>query len=425
MTSTRFVSPKGFPEYLPAQIAAFNHLKNTVYNTYRTYGFEYIETPAVEYLDTLASSGDISKEIYAITRAKGEGSGSSGERALRFDLTTPFARYVAEHQGHLTFPFRRFQIDRVWRGERPQKGRYRELYQADVDIVAKDSLPLYHDVEVLEVIAGTLDKLDLFDFTIRINDRQFLTKFIQQFGIALEQVPAAFAIIDKLAKVPEEVSMQNLIEQCGISQQQAKDCIEAISKTYSLAEADGLSADFVYIKEGLDSLNLTRGKIVLDLRIVRGLDYYTGFVYETTIDGQESYGSISSGGRYANLASRFSQQSFPGVGGSIGLSRLFFVLLDCGIINPSSEVDGVYIMLLDAKQLSTSRHLAQTLRSKGIVAEHAWEVSKFSKQIKYADSKAYRWIIICEEDGSYTLKNLSTKEQFKSLSTNRLLELLE
>ncbi len=411
MTAISYVSPKGFPEYLPETQRLFTNLKNTVQKSFELYGFEYIETPAVEYLHTLASEGDITKEIYAITRAKSEVDNTGSDRGLRFDLTTPFARYVAQHQGHLTFPFKRYQIDRVWRGERPQKGRYRELYQADVDVVAKDNLPLAYDGQVLGVIASTLDNMDLFDFTIRINNREFLGKYIQTLGVSAECIKPAFNIIDKLAKVSREVSLNRLQEECQLEASVAEKFLDEVSKTYSISEVAAITKDFDYLQETVANLNLRRGKIIIDLSIVRGLDYYTGFVYETTINGHESYGSISSGGRYDNLATRFSKQSFPGVGGSIGLSRLFFILNEEKLLTGTKPRSGVYVMLMDESRQEASHKLAANLRAVEIRSEASLEVAKFGKQIQYADGKGYEFVAIIEEEGAITLKNLKTREQ--------------
>lgn len=421
MTAVSYANPKGFPEFLPTKQKAFEQLKQTITESFNLYGFDYIETPAVEYLHTLASEGDISKEIYAISRAKSEGDNTGSERGLRFDLTTPFARYVAQHQGHLTFPFKRYQIDRVWRGERPQKGRYRELYQADVDIVAKDNLPLEYDGQILGVIATTLDNLDIFDFTIRINNREFLAFLIKKLGVEEEYVSVAFNIVDKLAKVSKEESLKRLVAECMLSVEDADNFLSEVSKKYTLEEVTSITDSFDYLNNSVKDLNLKRGKILVDLSIVRGLDYYTGFVYETTVDENESYGSISSGGRYDNLAGRFSKQSFPGVGGSIGLSRLFFVLSEENMITTEIEKSGIYIMLLDEDRRESSHKLAIVLRKNSIKCDINLEVTKFGKQIQYADNKNYKYVAIVEEGGSITLKNIETKEQQKFSNQSDLL----
>ena len=417
----KHVAPSGFPEYLPAKQVQFEYLKTRVAESFARYGFEYIQTPAVEYLDTLASEGDISKEIYAIARAKEEGESSGSDRGLRFDLTTPFARYVANHQGHLSFPFKRYQIDRVWRGERPQKGRYRELYQADVDIVDRDSLAPGHDGEILSIIASTLEALDLFDFTIRLNNRAFLAKYLAQYGITAETEKTAFNIVDKLAKVPAKVSRGRLEEECGLSPEQAKQFLDGVSKKYDLADYAELSEEFAYLHVATQALDLKRGKIIIDLSIVRGLEYYTGFVYETTVDTHEELGSISSGGRYANLAGKFSKTILPGVGGSIGLSRLFYVLEETNLLPEVPAQSGVYLLLLEQDQLAANQALATRLRAQGIRTETSLETTKFSKQLKYAEAKGYPHAAICEVDGSYTLKNLATREQFAGLEYPQLL----
>ena len=415
---SKYVAPSGFPEYLPAVQAQFEWLKNTVADNFALFGFEYLQTPAVEYLGTLASKGDINNEIYAITRANVEDTAAPAtlDRGLRFDLTTPFARFVANHQGQLSFPFKRYQIDRVWRGERPQKGRYRELYQADVDVVTQGELPLSFDGEILSIIAATLDVLDLFDFTIRINDRRFLSNYLSQFGVTPETLPATFNVVDKLAKVPREASLQRLEAECGLSRTQAEELLAGVSRRYDLVDYAELSEDFAYLQAAVESLELRRGKIVIDLGIVRGLDYYTGFVYETTVDGHEEFGSISSGGRYANLVGRFSKTEFPGVGGSIGLSRLFFVLQETGLLPALPGRPGVYVLALEEARQGANRSLATRLRASGIRTEVAPEVAKFAKQLKYAEAKGYTHVAIVEENETVTLKNLGTREQTKNLT---------
>ena len=418
---SNYLAPSGFPEYLPPVQAQFEWLKQKIADSFAAYGFVYLQTPAVEYLNTLASEGDISKEIYALTRAASEGESGSLDRGLRFDLTTPFARYVANHQGHLTFPFKRYQIDRVWRGERPQKGRYRELYQADVDIVDRDELNPTFDGEILSIIASTLDSLDLFDFTIRVNDRHFLQTYIARYGVVESHLPAAFNIIDKLAKVPAEVSRARLVEECALSQEQAAELLEGLSQPIPLEDYAELSSDFAPLATAVQALDLQRGRIVIDLSIVRGLDYYTGFVYETTVNGHEGFGSISSGGRYANLAARFSKNSFPGVGGSIGLSRLFFVLQETNLLPALPAPAGVYVLALEESQQAANQALAATLRVAGIRAEVAPAVTKFGKQLKYATAKDYPYAAICELDGTITLKDLSAREQTTGLSATEVL----
>jgi histidyl-tRNA synthetase len=423
MSDKKFINPSGFPEYLPETQMAFEHLKHTISKGFNLYGFEYIETPAVEYLDTLSGEGDINKEVYAITRAKSESEdGGVSDRGLRFDLTTPFARYVAQHQGQLTFPFKRYQVDRVWRGERPQKGRYRELYQADVDIVTKGELPLSCDGEILSMIATTLDSLDLVDFTIRVNNREFLKQFVLDLGINETKLSLAFNIIDKLAKVSREKSLMRLVEECELELEKAEEFLDAVSKQYDLADYSTISDEFAYLYEASKSLELKRGKIIIDLSIVRGLDYYTGFVFETTVNGHEDLGSISSGGRYANLVGRFSNQEFPGVGGSIGLSRLFFVLQELQLLESLSHSRGIYVVNLDQHKEAKNQQLANYLRSNNVRCEVAHEEAKFGKQAMYAEAKRFAYLAILEDDGTYSLKNIETREQVNDLSLEGLLE---
>ena len=423
---SRYVVPSGFPEYLPATQAQFETLKQTLATSFARFGFTYLQTPAVEYLDTLASKGDINNEIYAITQANlAEGElPKTPDRGLRFDLTTPFARFVANHHGKLDFPFRRYQIDRVWRGERAQKGRYRELYQADIDIVAPERLPLIYDAEILRTIATTLEELDLFDFTVRVNDRNFLARYLEDFGVKSTALPAAFALLDKLKKVSPAEFKTRLQSECGLSAARAEDLYAKIQAPLPLTQYLQLSTDFAYLSDGLAALPLRRGKIVLDLSIVRGLDYYTGFVYETTVDGYEEFGSISSGGRYANLVSKFSKQAFPGVGGSIGLSRLFFILQETNLLPATPEPSGAYVLFLEPDRLRANQALAATLRTAKIRVGVQPEAAKFAKQIKYANANAYRFALILEEDETLTLKDIVTREQTTGLDVAEVQRIL-
>jgi histidyl-tRNA synthetase len=427
MSNDRFINPKGFPEFLPEKQLAFESLKQKIIEGYKLYGFEYIETPAIEYLDTLASDGEIGKEIYAITRAKSEDedSKSGSDRGLRFDLTTPFARYVAQHQGHLTFPFKRYQVDRVWRGERPQKGRYRELYQADVDIVNKDNLDSGYDGEVLSMIASTLDSLGLFDFTIRVNNREFLQSKLLELGVPQDYLKNAFNIVDKSSKLPVSKLLELLQTDCRVSESVATSILDFITQKHSLSDYKQVDPVFQDLYDQTSILSLNRGKIIIDFSIVRGLDYYTGFVYETTVDGYESLGSISSGGRYENLAGKFSKSKFPGVGGSIGLSRLFYALEEMELQAKLITNSGVLILNNDENKQAQYLETVITLRNSKIRTEIYPKVADFSRQFNYAQSKNYKFALIVESGDLYTLKNLSTRDQDKNISINEVIQKIE
>lgn len=381
------------------------------------YGYVHIETPAVEYLDTLASKGDIDKEIYAIQRAQGEGDAVEADRGLHFDLTVPFARYVAQHQNALHFPFRRYQIQKVWRGERPQKGRFREFYQADIDVVAPERLPLYFDAEVATVMASILESWQLGAMTMRISNRQFLDGLLQSFGISMD-TPVLQAI-DKLEKIGTEAVAAILVDELGYETSAVQNCLELIARTVPHQELD----DFL---QGIDPVNpeLVTGieqlqavfrslpersaggvRFVFDPRIARGLDYYTGTVYETTIDGLERYGSICSGGRYADLVSRFSNKTLPGVGLSIGLTRLLAVAEAEGLVRAERQsLSDIVVGLLHDDQQVASLQAATALRAAGYRVEtnHRAKTS-LGKQISVAEAKGVPWLMTVEADGGYTV----------------------
>ncbi len=430
--SNRFINPSGFAENLPAEQILEERLKSTFGKVAESYGFLKLETSSVEYMDTLASKGDVNKEIYTIGRALGEEGDSEGERGLHFDLTVPFARYVAQHQGKLQFPYRRYQIQKVWRGERPQKGRFREFYQADVDVVARENLPLQFDAEVVVVMARILSSFGIDAVTMHINNRKYLSGLLQSFGI--EDATTALQLIDKLDKIGAEKVRAELAIIYSLDDSALDLLFAYINERISEADfeqfANNVEARNDLMKEGLEELKTlfsslkTRATIgnvsfVFNPSIARGLDYYTGMVVETILDGFEKYGSVCSGGRYADLASRFTNQTLPGVGLSIGLTRLLSIIKEEKLIELSESTNSdVVVCLLDEAERTASLSLAETLRQHGLNVESNHKPSVgLGKQLDQAKEKGIKHAVIAEADKSYTLVNLVSgkKEKIKNL----------
>jgi histidyl-tRNA synthetase len=411
----------GFPEWLPADRIVEQRFLDVIRDTFELHGFASIETRAVEPVDRLSNQGeDADKEIYGVRRL-GAGPDEDGGPGLglHFDLTVPFARYVLENAGKLVFPFRRYQIQRVWRGERPQEGRFREFTQADIDIVDVGNLPFHYEVELPLVIADAFRRLPMPAFRIQVNNRKIPEGFY--LGLGIEDVAGVLRIVDKLDKIgPDKVTA--LLVEAGLTDAQAK-------ATLQLAEIATTDASFVdqvralgvrhdVLDEGLEQLSQVMtaanehapGLLVADLRIARGLDYYTGTVYETQLIGHESYGSICSGGRYDSLASD-GKMTYPGVGISIGVSRLIARLFSQGLVTASrSTPTAVLVALNDEESRADAMRTAAALRSRGIPVEVAPAAAKFGKQIKYADRRGIPYVWFA--DGS--VKDIRTGEQVKA-----------
>jgi histidyl-tRNA synthetase len=429
--ATKITSPKGFPEYLPKDQQKFDYLRNKIAETYASFGFYHIATPAVEYMKTLSSTGDVSKEIYAIKRAKGEGEenvNADNERGLRFDLTKPLARYTAEHFGDLHFPFKRYQIQPSWRGERPQKGRFRELYQADIDIIGLNTLSFGYDTEVVEVLATTLNALNIGTFRIRINNRKFLQGVMEHFGLPQDKLADGLRVVDKIDKIGNDAVKSHFENEFGFSEGVSEKLLEVLTLKIecenALKQLGTLDFQNLLFKEGkkelidmftqLQSLKFDNVEIVHDYSIARGLDYYTGFVFETNLVGYEDYGSVCSGGRYENLAGEFTNQKLPGVGGSIGLTRLFSLILDQNIDVSQVLLDkpaSYLITYFEESKANEALEIARELRLQNNIVEVAPEPLKLDKALKYVVNKEMDYLVIIEENGSLTRKNLKTREQ--------------
>ncbi|HEY8821410.1 MAG TPA: histidine--tRNA ligase [Dermatophilaceae bacterium] len=419
MTKVRPIS--GFPEWLPRERIVEQHFLDVIRRTFELHGFASIQTRAVEPVERLSSQGaDTDKEIYAVSRLaagiEGKDEASPGSRlGLHFDLTVPFARYVLENAGQLTFPFRRYQIQPVWRGERPQEGRYREFTQCDIDIVDVGELAAHYEAELPLVIADAFSKLPIGPFRIQVNNRKIPEGFY--LGIGLTDIRTTLQIVDKLDKIgPERVF--DLLVGAVATVEQAKAALalaEINAPDESFVErVNALGVHHETLTQGLDELaaviragaELASGLMVADLKVARGLDYYTGTVYETQLIGHESYGSICSGGRYDALASD-GRTTYPGVGISIGLSRLLAKIMPT--LSASRSTPSCILVAIAAEtDRSQAMGLAASLRRRGIPCEVAPEAVKFGKQIKFAERRGipFVWFAASGDESSDSVKDI-------------------
>ncbi|MET1035028.1 MAG: histidine--tRNA ligase, partial [Arthrobacter sp.] len=386
--------------------------------------FAGIETRSVEPLDQLLRKGDTSKEVYVLRRLQDADAGSDSGVGLHFDLTVPFARYVLEHAGKLEFPFRRFQIQKAWRGERPQEGRFREFTQADIDIVGRDELPFHHDIEVARVMLDALGRLNFLPgLRLQVNNRKLIQGFYA--GIGADDIDEVMRLVDKLDKLEPAQVHALLVDEAGLTGEQADQCLALADIRASddsfVKRVRALGVENDLLTEGLDELAaLVRGcaplatgrvRIEADLSIARGLDYYTGTVFETRLDGFESLGSICSGGRYDALASD-GRTTYPGVGISLGVSRLLVPLVQRGLVGGSRSVpSAVLVALVDEESRGDSDAIATALRTRGIPCEVAASPQKFGKQIRYAERRGIPFVWFTAADGGHEVKDIRTGEQ--------------
>jgi histidyl-tRNA synthetase len=404
-------TPPGVLELLPPQQIAFQKMLDTIRRGFERFGFLPVETPAFELTDVLLtkSGGETEKQVYFVQstgalekdRARSaDEPARSPELALRFDLTVPLARYVAQHEHELNFPFRRYQIQRVYRGERAQKGRYREFYQCDIDVIGKDSLPLAYDAEVPAVIYGVFRELAFGAFTIRINNRKLLRGLLESFGIKAEQHAAVLHEVDRLGK-QERSEIEERIAALGINRIVVTQLLDRLVANAgdsraileSLRHFEGATPELVEglgeltrVYEGTLALGVPDSALRVDLSIARGLDYYTGTVYETFLDEHRRLGSICSGGRYENLAGHYTKSKLPGVGISIGATRLFAQLLDMKVIDMSAtSIAQVIVLAVEPQLAATYAEIATELRAAGLNVEVYGGEDKLGKQLKYAD----------------------------------------
>lgn len=412
----------GFPEWLPEYRAIEQQWLDKIRVVFESYGYCSIETPSVEELDVIAAKGeDVDKEIYVLERLQADSTDKKNARlALHFDQTVPFARYVGQHFNELTFPFKRYQMQRVWRGERPQVGRMREFYQCDIDVINVDHLPISFDSEVASICYEALEALDIGRVQLRISNRKILMGLLTHLDI--EDIVGVTRIIDKIEKIGAEEIFKILKKDLNIS----SDKIQEILTLVQNKEVSTIKALNDEMKDGLEELSfvldnlshLPDHAVVADLSIVRGLDYYTGTVYETRLlDVMEFTGSVCSGGRYDDLASNYINKKLPGVGISIGFTRLFDVLKNYNHIKAGKKSPADILMVLPSEEKRAfASDTARTLRNRGFKVEMYHAAQKIGKQFSYAEKKniQYVWIPPFEEGKAHEVKNLDAKTQMEA-----------
>jgi len=402
----------GFPEFLPAERVVERQVVAELERVFELHGFASVETRAVEPLEQLLSKGETSKEVYVLRRLQADTDGADAGLGLHFDLTVPFARYVLEHAGKLEFPFRRYQIQKVWRGERPQEGRYREFTQADIDVVGRDELGFHHDVEVARVMAEAMAALPVPPLRLQVNNRRLIQGFYA--GLGAPDVAAVMRVVDKMDKLPAEEVARLLVAEAGLTDEQAAQCLRLAeirsSDTSFVDRVRALGVEGELLEQGLAELGAVvegcasvsgdRVTVEADLRIARGLDYYTGTVFETVMSGHERLGSICSGGRYDALASD-GRTTYPGVGISLGVSRMLVPLLANGDLRASRQVpSAVLVALADEESREAATAVAQRLRARGVATEVAPAPQRFGKQIRYAERRGIPFVWFPAADGT-------------------------
>jgi len=443
MPLTQARTMPGVMELLPLDQIAFADMLDTIRRNYERFGFLPIETPAIEYADVLLtkSGGETERQVYfvqstgALDRAgKEQGEDKRPELALRFDLTVPLARYVAEHEHDLSFPFRRYQMQRVYRGERAQRGRFREFCQCDIDVIGKDALSIRYDAEIPAVIYSVFRDLAIGPFTIWLNNRKIMRGFFEGLGITdTEQQALALREVDKLDKRGADYVRDTLTgEGFGLPADAAKKILDFVQirshgHADALAKLDALGQGSEVFNQGIAelrevltmirALGVPETHYAINLSIARGLDYYTGTVYETTLNDHPQIGSICSGGRYENLASNYTKSKLPGVGISIGATRLFWQLREAKLIDTAQSTVKVLVTQMDEAQLPAYLELATQLRNGGIPTEVVLDGGKLAKQFKYADRAGIRFVVVLGSEeiakGTVTVKDLRKEDQFE------------
>ena len=426
----------GVLELLPLDQIAFQRMLDTIRRNYERFGFLPVETPVMEYSDVLLTKtgGETERQVYFVQSTGSLEQGEKPELALRFDLTVPLARYVAEHEHDLSFPFRRYQMQRVYRGERAQRGRFREFYQCDIDVIGKDGLSVRYDAELPAVIYSVFRELNIGAFTIQLNNRKLMRGFFESLGVAdAEQQTLVLREVDKLDKRGADYVRDTLTgEAFGLSIEVASKILDFVQvRSTSLQDAfdklDALGPGPESMEQGRAELKEVLGLIrdfgvpeshfALNLSIARGLDYYTGTVYETTLNDYPQIGSICSGGRYENLAGQYTKSRLPGVGISIGLTRLYWQLREAGLVSTARSTVDVLVTQMDEARLPDYLALASELRGAGIAAEVVLDGGKLGKQFKYAARAGIRFVVVLGEDelakGVVTVKDMRREDQFE------------
>lgn len=424
----------GFMELNPNDQVKFNQMKETIQRSYERFGFLPLDTPVIESSSVLLAKagGETEKQIYRFKKG-------DSDVSLRFDLTVPLAKYVAQYYNDLAFPFKRYQIGKVYRGEKAQKGRYREFYQCDIDIIGDGELSIINDAQIPSIIYNTFKELGFDNFTICINNRRLLNGLFKSLDLS-DVATNILRIIDKIEKIGE-LEVRNELETLGLNSKAIQTIMNFVSITGSTDEKIialnelGISDDT--FKEGLQELTnvvkyirdlgVPEEYFTIDLKIARGLDYYTGTVYETFLNDFRKIGSVCSGGRYDNLAEYYTDKKLPGVGISIGLTRLFYQLNQMNAVNVNkSSISDVIIIPAD-KEYSECLKIASILRKSGINTDIYFEDAKMKKKMKYADKWRIPFVIIIGEDerntGLYTLRNMKTGEQLK-LSVEEIIKVI-
>ena len=416
----------GFMELLPGKQIQFETMLEILRRTYASYGFAPLDTPAIEDAQILLAKGggETEKQIYRFTKG-------DSNLALRFDLTVPLAKYVALHYSELAFPFRRFQISKVYRGERAQRGRFREFYQADIDIIGDGKLDILNEAEIPAIIYKVFRGFGLSRFQIRVNNRKILNGFYDMLGLS-SRSGDIMRTVDKLDKIGADKVKAILMEDCGLTEEQAAEILTFIAirgtNAQVIAALEGYAGRNEKFDQGLTELKAVTANLsafgvpeenfAVDLTIARGLDYYTGTVYETTLLDHPEIGSVCSGGRYDNLAGYYIDKSLPGVGISIGLTRLFYVLDEQGLLNPqlpSAPADALVLPMTESAAPAIA--LAETLRSAGLRVQLYGEQKKFKQKMAYANKLGVPFAVLLGEDelaeGMCSVKDMRTGEQQK------------
>ena len=417
MNKTEPKTLSGFMELYPNEQLMFNKMKNIIESTYKSYGFYPLDTPIIEYSEVLLAKagGETEKQIYRFE--KGE-----NDLSLRFDLTVPLAKYVAKRQNELVFPFKRYQIGKVFRGERPQKGRFREFYQCDIDVIGDETLSLKYDSEIASIIYDLFTKLNIGDFVIRINNRKILSGFFDSLGLN-DKIMDILRIVDKLEKIGES-SVKKELNDLGINNDDVNKIINFITlsgnndeklnilkNNYCDNETFNLGvSELESVIRDLELRKVPNKNFEIDLTIARGLDYYTGTVYETKLIDYPGIGSVCSGGRYENLAEFYTDKKLPGVGISIGLTRLFYQLMEAGIIKVQDESSSDIMILPMCENFDYIYEINNILKSQNISTNICYIEKGFKQKIRYADRMKNKYIIIIGDDevqnNNIVLKNM-------------------
>ena len=424
MASIKPRTLSGFMELLPGPQQQMERIMDILRTTYGRYGFTPLDTPAIESAEILLAKGggETEKQIYRFTKG-------DSDLALRFDLTVPLAKYVALHYGELSFPFRRYQIGKVYRGERAQRGRFREFYQADIDIIGDGKLDIVNEAEIPAVIYQTFTALGLKRFQIRVNNRKILNGFYASLGLS-DQAGDIMRTADKLEKIGAENVRKILVEDLAIDGEKADAILSFMAITGTneavLTALEGYRGQNEVLDQGIDELTtvtkylsdfgVPQVNFAVDLTIARGLDYYTGTVYETTLLDHPEIGSVCSGGRYDNLAEYYIDKQLPGVGISIGLTRLFYVLGEQHMLNEAMNIAPADALILPmTEDLSPAIRLATAFRARGIRTQLYFEKKKFKAKMSYADKLAIPYAVFLGEDeiaaGTCSVKDLRTGVQ--------------